>query len=87
MEHAAIDLGDANLPPHLIEDLRAFFDEHRPPCHFLQAALKNDLYDTFRTGDGPNRAVIPRLVAFLYETGNVPRDAFGSVDAYNSWIG
>lgn len=74
------------IPDHLQMQLTQYFRNHIRPCSFVEAILSNDLYGSLRRADEENRAHIPLLVEFIYETGRLPSEAVGSEQAVSAWL-
>lgn len=72
------------VPQHLWGGLRRFLEDHVRPGSFLSAALSNDLKDAVATGDVQSLVGLISLVRWLGSY--APIDAWGSRDAFESWL-
>lgn len=71
---------NANLcPAHIRESIDAYVQQGRPPGSFLEAVLSNDLKEAIGRADGTNCALLPHIVAYVYN--KVPVAFWGSPKA------
>lgn len=72
------------IPPHMMERLRAYTECHQPVGDFLQAVICNDLSGAFARADDTNIEIIGVYVAWFYN--EAPGSCHGSRDMYRAWI-
>jgi hypothetical protein len=77
--------GAAGIPPTTLEGILGYVTERRPPGHFLQAVLENNLREAFARADDSNAAAMRAIVGFLYN--EVPSFVWGSPEKVSSWLG
>jgi hypothetical protein len=81
---AQLDEAVQRLPEHMREGLLAYLRYGRPPGHFLQAVLSNDLFDAAARADHDNQRALYDYVFVLYNY--APSTAFGSRQKVAEWI-
>jgi hypothetical protein len=79
-----VGLVHTQVPEHLHEGLIAYILDGRPTGGFLQAAISGDLFQSVARGDLRSQAGLANLVIFLVN--HAPAGAFGSYEAYASWV-
>ena len=65
------------------DGLRRYFVEGHCPRGFLQAVLRNDLYDAACRADGDNVLALRQYAQFLHNY--CPRSAYGSQKKMDAW--
>lgn len=74
----------AGVPAHLQDGLRRYIVHGRPPGHFLEAVLANDLFEAVSRADDASLAGLVPLVKYLYN--HAPSGCHGNRRALTDWI-
>lgn len=72
------------IPPHMMESLLRYRDQHCPVGDFLKAVISNDLTEAVQRADDTNVWIIPVYVSWLYN--EAPGGSWGNDQAYTDWI-
>lgn len=72
------------IPPHMMDAIHRYVDNHIAPGGFLTAVICNDLQEACSRADDHNIAIIPVYVAYLYN--EVPSGCWGSHEAMEHWM-
>lgn len=72
------------IPPHMMDALRRYTEQHHPVGDFLQAVIGNDLAEACARADDTNIEIIPVYVAWFYS--QAPAPYWGSRAKYTAWI-
>ena len=78
------DVSYAQLPLHMREGIRGYYENGCPPGRFLNAILCNDLVGAASNADEINKYALFTWAWFLYN--ELPRDAWGSQENVDTWI-
>jgi hypothetical protein len=73
-----------NIPDHTQHALIRYIDDHIAPGHFLQAVLRNDLFEAMAHADIYNRLAMGDICKFIYN--HAPSAAWGDAIAVSEWI-
>lgn len=72
------------IPERMMEGLRAYINDHRPPGSFLRAVLENDLHGAVNRADAENLANLPAYIGYLHW--EAPPACFGSPERVAAWL-
>ena len=73
-----MDEREHGIEPRILESLKAYEKDGRPPGGFLRSALENDLATTILRADPQNLADIRNIVGYLFDF--MDAFAWGSAD-------
>lgn len=79
-----MELSYKSIPPHMMEALLRYRDQHIPVGDFLQSVICNDLSGAVATADDINIKIIPIYVRWFYN--EAPSLSWGSKEAYDLWL-
>ena len=68
---------------HMVTSVRDYVFDGLPPGDFLEAVMKNDLFEACAKADEVNARLIGNYGKLLTQ---IPRGAWGSKKSVNSWI-
>lgn len=72
------------LPPHLRDEMKRYIDIGQPTGGFLQAALENNLTESYARADEMSWRNIRSIIGFLYN--EAPTLCYGSAAKVADWI-
>lgn len=72
------------IPRPTIESVLRYARFGTPPGHFVQAVLRNDLFDALGRADKGNRAAIGDICSLVYNW--IPNMSWGSPERVQRWI-
>lgn len=75
---------DYDIPEHTRGALIRYIDDHLAPGNFLQAVLRNDLFEAMAHADVYNRLAIVDICKFIYN--HAPAACWGDAVTVSDWI-
>lgn len=83
-DRAMVAMSLLGIPSYMHEQLRAYFEEHRPVGDFLKAVLENNLVQSYALADENNTIAMRAYASWIYNF--APMDAVGSPENVSAWL-
>ncbi len=79
-----MDINYDRLPEHMRGGARRYIERGIPPGNFMQAVIRNDLFDALGRADDINRHRLYDICCFFYN--DAPSGCFGSLERLSTWM-
>jgi hypothetical protein len=76
-------LDEIDIPEYMHLAIRAYVNRHKLPGHFLQAVLKNDLFEAVSRADTENLEALHNWIILIYNY--TPGNCWGSPEKVKKW--
>lgn len=71
-------------PTDVLDRIREYADDRRPPSTFVAAVLENDLAFAMRAADPPRVAGLYDIVRYV--RWEIPAESWGSIEKVDAWL-
>jgi len=72
------------IPAQVLASLYGYVEHRQAPGHFLNAVLRNDLFEAVGRADKESRAALAELVCFIHM--EVRSDCHGTPEKLKQWL-